>query len=57
MLLQYNLFVTDVREEICDKTVDTCLFVFDSVPGLYKAQETCDKLVSEEPFYAKLLPW
>ena len=57
MLLQSNLFVTDVREEICVKTVDTCLFVCDSVPGLYKAQESWDELVSKEPFYAKLLPW
>lgn len=56
MLLQSNLFVTDVREEICVKTVDTCLFVCDSVPGLYKAQESWDELVSKEPFYAKLLP-
>ena len=34
---------------MCDKAVDKCPFVFDSVPDQYKTQEMCDKLVSEDP--------
>ena len=28
---------------MCVKTVDTCHFLFDSVPDWYKTQEICDK--------------
>ena len=35
---------------MCDKAVDQCLFVFDSVFDQYKTQEMCDKIVSEDPF-------
>ena len=35
------------------KAVDTCPFVFDSVPDQYKSQEMCDKVVSKDPF----MPW
>ena len=36
--------------DMCDKAVDTCLFVFDSVPDRYKTQKMCVKVVSQEPF-------
>ena len=29
------------------KSVDTCPFVFNSVPDRYKSQETCDKAVED----------
>ena len=35
------------------KTVDTCPFVFDSVPDQYLIQEMCNKVVSKEPFKPK----
>ena len=36
---------------MCDKAVDTCSFVFDSVCDQYMIQELCDK--SEDPFTLK----
>ena len=38
---------------MCDKAVDTCPFVFDSVPDRYKTQEMHDTVVSKEPFVLK----
>ena len=35
---------------MCDKAIDTCPFVSDSVPDYYITQELCDKVVSEDPF-------
>ena len=32
ILLQYNLFLNATSQKTCDKVVDTCPFVFDSVP-------------------------
>ena len=29
---------------MCDKAIDKCLFVLDSVSDQYKTQEMCDKL-------------
>ena len=40
---------------MCDKAVDICPFVFNFVPDQYMTQEMCDKVVSKEPFYAKVL--
>ena len=40
-------------QEMCDKAVDTCLFVFDSVPDWYITQELCNKVVSEDPCMLK----
>ena len=37
-------------QKMCDKAVDTCPFVFDSVPDWYMTKEMSDKVVSEEPF-------
>ena len=31
--------------KMCDKSVDTCPFMFDSVPDQYKTQEMCYKAV------------
>ena len=30
--------------------VNTCVFVFHSVPELYETKEMCDRVVSEESF-------
>ena len=38
---------------MCDKSVDTCSFVFDPVPDRYMTKELCDKVVSEKPFMLK----
>ena len=40
-------------QEVCDKVVDRCPFVFDSIPDQYKTQEMFDKIVSEDPFKSK----
>ena len=41
-----NSFVAEVKF----KAVDTCPFVFDSVPDQYKTQEMCDKAFTNDPF-------
>ena len=38
---------------MCDKAVDKCSFVFDSVFHQNKTQEICDKIVSEDPLRLK----
>ena len=38
---------------MCDKAVDKCPFVFDSVSNQYKTQEIFEKMVSEDPFNLK----
>ena len=38
---------------MCNKSVDTCPFVFNSVPDRYKTQEICYKAVSKDPFMLK----
>ena len=35
---------------MCDKAVDTCPFVFDSIFDQYMTPEMCEKVVSKEPF-------
>ena len=35
---------------MCDKAVDTCPIVFDSVLDQYKTQEMCDEVAFEELF-------
>ena len=42
-------------QEICNKAVNRCFFVFDSIPDQYKTQEMCDKVVSEDPFFYSIL--
>ena len=35
---------------MCDKAVNICFFAFNFIPGWYKTQEMCDRVVSEDPF-------
>ena len=44
------MFLIDLRLKKCDKAVDKCPFVFDSVPNQYKTQEMCDRIDSYDPF-------
>ena len=37
-------------QEMCDKAVNRCFFVFDSIPGQYKKQEVGEIIVSLYPF-------
>ena len=41
---------------MCVKAVDTCPFVFDSVPDQYMTQEVCDKVVCKEASMLKYYP-
>ena len=47
------MFLNVIRLKKYVKAVATCPFVFISVPDQYKAQEICDKVVSEDPFTLK----
>ena len=40
-------------QEICIKAVDTCPFIFNSVPDRYNTKEMFDKAVSKNPFMLK----
>ena len=46
------MFLIDVRLKYVIKAVVICSFVFDSA-HLYKTQEMCNKIVSEDPFMLK----
>ena len=35
---------------MCDKAVNRCFFVTDSIPNQYKTQEMCDRIIYENPF-------
>ena len=39
-----------MTQEMCDKAVNVCFFVFHSIPDRHETQETCDRVVSEDPF-------
>ena len=39
---------------MCDKATGTCPFVFDFISHRHKIQEICVKVVSNEPFCAKI---
>ena len=41
---------------MCDKTVDRCFFVFDSIPNQYKTQELPDRVFSEDHFLIVCFP-
>ena len=41
---------------ICDKSVNSCLFAFDSILYWYKSQDMCNKAVSEDLFFDSILP-
>ena len=45
-----------MTQEVCDKPVNRCYFVFDSIPDWYKTQETYEKVVSENPFLIVYCP-
>ena len=38
-----------MTQKMCDKAVDRCFFVFDSIPDQYKTQKMFDIVVSEDP--------
>ena len=38
---------------MCDKTVNTCLIAFNSVPDQFVTGDVCDKIVSKDPFMLK----
>ena len=40
-------------QEMCDKAVNTCSFLFHSVSAFHKTQEMCDSVVSEIVQYTK----
>ena len=44
----------NLKQKNCDEAVDTCLFVFDSIPDRYITQKLSDKVVSEDPFMLKI---
>ena len=35
--------------KICEKAVNRCFFVFDSIPDQHRTQEICDTIVYEDP--------
>ena len=39
-----------MTQKMCDKAVNRCYFVFDSIPDQCKTQEMCDRFVSEDHF-------
>ena len=39
-----------MAQEMCNKAVNRCFFVFDSIPEKRKSQEICNRVVSEDPF-------
>ena len=50
ILLEYNLFLNAIRlktQDMCNKAVKTCFFLFDSVPHWYKSQKMCDEAIDD----------
>ena len=45
-----------MTQEMCDKAVNRCVFIFYSVPNRYKTQEMCDRVDSEDPFLREYCP-
>ena len=41
---------------MCDKAVNRCFFVFNSIPNRYKTQEMCDRVVSDDLFLIVYCP-
>ena len=57
ILPQYNLLLNAISiKKTCDKAIDTCPFVVDSVHDQYVTQEMCDKVVSKELIIPKCCP-
>ena len=42
--------------ETCDRAIDRCFLVFDSILDQYKPQVICDRVVSEDPFLIVYCP-
>ena len=42
---------------MCDKSVNTHPSATKFVPDCYKSQEMYDRVVSEDAFFDKILPW
>ena len=40
-----------MTQEMCNKAVNRCFFVFDSIPDQDKIQEVCDRIVSEDSLF------
>ena len=45
-----------MTQEMCDKAVNRCFFVFDSILNQYKTQKIRDSIVSEDPFSTRYVP-
>ena len=57
ILPQYNLLLNAISiKKTCDKAIDTCPFVVDSVHDQYVTQEMHDKVVSKELIIPKYCP-
>ena len=41
---------------MCNKVVNRCFFVLDSIPDWYNTQEMCGKVISEDTFFNCILP-
>ena len=39
------LVIIQLTQKMCNKVVNICLFLSDSIPDQYKTQEMCDKAV------------
>ena len=45
-----------MTEEMCEKAVNRCFFILDSIPDWYKPQETCGRVASEDLFLTVYCP-
>ena len=45
-----------MTQEMCDKAVNRCFFVFYSITNQYKTQEMCDRVGSDNPFLIVYYP-
>ena len=45
-----------MTQEMCDKAVNRCFFVFDSIPNQFETQEMCNNIIAEDPFSMRFVP-
>ena len=45
-----------MTQEMFDKAVNMCFFIFDSISDWYKTQQMCERIVSEDPFLIVYCP-
>ena len=50
------MFLINKTQEMGDKVVNRCFFVFDSIPSQYKTQEMYHRDVSKDPFLTVYCP-